>query len=547
MTKKRKAVLIAFYVILALYTVFCIIYVLSTMFEYQGKTYFSLFDDSMISMQYARNLAHGNGLVWMAGGDRVEGFSNPLWVFLMAGFHLLPIPTNWIGLPIIICGWIFMILALFYVRRITELFAGPESIAVPLAVFMAAFYYPITNWALLGTEVSIITFMTTLLVWMVINQIKSGKFSIWIFILLGIATWVRLDMITLCAATVGFLFLFDGKHRWKTLIRGGLIIFAFLAVQTLLRYLYYGDIMPNTAYLKVANGVLQLTIQRGLYVFQKFVWNFNLILFLLPFLYLIFRRDKSVWFLFLIIWTQIAYSIYIGGDAWEHRGGANRFFAFIMQFFMILFVLTANQIRLALQERAHAGSMAKRPKLAAGLLNGVLILFSGLSLLNFNTLLDLNSWKYIFLQSPPTLISTTKTVPIGLFVHDITTENARILVISAGGIPYYSERFCYDMLGKADLKIAHGPMHMPDGISLLDWRPGHNKWDWDYSVTQLKPDIITELWWQVPWQDVPKYLEDYEKVKVEDFKKILQDGSIYVRKGSPNILWDKIKDNIVAK
>ena len=41
-------------------------------------------DDAAISFSFARNLADGHGLVAQAGGERVEGYSNPLWVALMA-------------------------------------------------------------------------------------------------------------------------------------------------------------------------------------------------------------------------------------------------------------------------------------------------------------------------------------------------------------------------------------------------------------------------------------------------------------------------------
>src|SRR5215210_2302443 len=61
-------------------------------FSFDGKTYFSLFDDSMISMRYGRNLAEGHGLVWNPGGERVEGFTNLLWTLWMALVHLLGAP-----------------------------------------------------------------------------------------------------------------------------------------------------------------------------------------------------------------------------------------------------------------------------------------------------------------------------------------------------------------------------------------------------------------------------------------------------------------------
>jgi len=48
-----------------------------------GRRYFSLFDDAMVSMRYAWNLSHGLGLVWNPG-ERVEGYTNLLMTLLMA-------------------------------------------------------------------------------------------------------------------------------------------------------------------------------------------------------------------------------------------------------------------------------------------------------------------------------------------------------------------------------------------------------------------------------------------------------------------------------
>ncbi len=48
-----------------------------------GRRYFNLFDDAMISMRYAWNFAHGNGLVWNVG-ERVEGYTNLLMTLIMS-------------------------------------------------------------------------------------------------------------------------------------------------------------------------------------------------------------------------------------------------------------------------------------------------------------------------------------------------------------------------------------------------------------------------------------------------------------------------------
>jgi hypothetical protein len=68
---------------LVVFASYAIAFIWRTSFVVDHKRYFVLFDDGMISMRYAWNLSHGVGLVWNAG-ERIEGFTNPLWVLVMA-------------------------------------------------------------------------------------------------------------------------------------------------------------------------------------------------------------------------------------------------------------------------------------------------------------------------------------------------------------------------------------------------------------------------------------------------------------------------------
>jgi hypothetical protein len=52
---------------------------------------------------------------------------------------------------------------------------------------------------------------------------------------------------------------------------------------------------------------------------------------------------------------------------------------------------------------------------------------------------------------------------------------------------YFSHRAIIDLLGKNDHHIATTP---PKKAPFL---PGHDKWDYDYSIRRLRPDMIAEL------------------------------------------------------
>jgi hypothetical protein len=89
-----------FAVLAVLYAAFAFAFIARTSFVVEGVRHFCLFDDAMISMRYARNLAGGDGLAWNPGGPRVEGFTNPGWVAVMAVVHLLPLPAPLASLPV---------------------------------------------------------------------------------------------------------------------------------------------------------------------------------------------------------------------------------------------------------------------------------------------------------------------------------------------------------------------------------------------------------------------------------------------------------------
>ena len=71
-----------------------VLFIARTLFWVDGHLHATLFDDAMISMRYARNLAAGHGLVWNPGGPHVQGYTNPLWTFVMAAIHAAGVPPR---------------------------------------------------------------------------------------------------------------------------------------------------------------------------------------------------------------------------------------------------------------------------------------------------------------------------------------------------------------------------------------------------------------------------------------------------------------------
>jgi hypothetical protein len=78
-----------------------------------------------------------------------------------------------------------------------------------------------------------------------------------------------------------------------------------------------------------------------------------------------------------------------------------------------------------------------------------------------------------------------------LWIRAATPADARIAVVWAGTVPYFSHRRAIDLLGKNDPVIAHGRARQL-------FSPGHDKWDYEYSIGQLQPDLVIELWKDTP-------------------------------------------------
>lgn len=524
--KPSKKIDTLFWLIILLYIVYSGIYIYRTSFVVEGQRYFVLFDDAMISMRYARNLADGYGLVWNPGEKPVEGYTNPLWVVYMALFHLLPIPASKISVAIQISGAVFLITNLHFIKRITLLLTKNKA-APYLATILTAFYMPLNNWGLQGMEVSLLSPIISAGILLVIKNLKGGKFSPWPYAILGFGTLVRIDVAVPYLAVLCLLVILDPNNRRLHLSWGISLLVLFIGGQTLVRYFYYGNPLPNTYYLKMGDFPLSTRIKRGVYVLILLIRQMNWVLVLLPFTILFYRRDQIILILFLVILGQIAYSVYVGGDAWEHRGGSNRYIALAMPLFFILFVYATGKFF----ESIESMNGVRSNNLFRFGINAGFYAFVILSMINFNFLTNTRALERWLLIRQPNFIEANKEyIQISNNLLKFTTPEARIAVVTAGAIPYFTGRPSIDLLGKNDPVIAHQENHLPANIA--DICPGHMKWDYDYTIGQLKPDVVVQLWGDT--NTAKAYLqENYTIVEIG--------GMLFsVLTGSQNIMWNRV-------
>ncbi|MBN2442831.1 MAG: hypothetical protein JXJ04_15850, partial [Spirochaetales bacterium] len=105
--------------------------------------------------------------------------------------------------------------------------------------------------------------------------------------------------------------------------------------------------------------------------------------------------------------------------------------------------------------------------------------------------------EQFFLELPYTARENKDNVNKALILSEILKEDSKIAVFWAGSIPYYTDFYCIDFLGKCDKYIARLDADISGSVSWYNMKsvPGHNKYDLNYTIKQLKPDYAQSCKW----------------------------------------------------
>ena len=465
-----------------------------------GRRFFSLFDDAMISMTYARNLVEGYGLNWARYGAPVEGFTSPLWTAVLIPVNALPVALEHRSLIVqllalaILAGHVVLI-----GKLVARHFAGPHpaaTTALPAAV-LTAFYYPFDYWGLMGMETALQGLATTAAVYLALEVVDGRRDRLpGLFAVLALAYLVRMDMALVIAAVLVFLAAHgairrDDRRRWLAgfaalaLVAGGYQLF---------RWLYFHDALPNTYYLKMTGIPLEVRLLRGLATFTTFC-RFHAVLLLVvgigcaPWL-----RRRPKWRLPAALFVLSAlYSIYVGGDAWEDQLRANRFLAVAMPQLFVLANALLNELLAAFSRRSGAGrSRAWRTYATAAT--------TALLLLTANGLLAASdaehNWKVVTVTERPSHVTSHALVISQLTKFKQRVRPRAVVATQWAGIPAYFSNFrMVDLFGYSDRHIARersADALRPDNFDL--YRPGHAKCDYSYVLAEKRPDAFFQAW-----------------------------------------------------
>ena len=236
-------------------------------------------DDAFISLRYARNIADGLGVVFNPG-DRLEGYTNFLWILLsVPAFWLGVDPVTWVKVLASACAQGGLFLCWFAAR----FFGGDRWDGYTLvAPALWAGSSSVVLWSQGGLEPPMMALLCsggTLLAMMLWSRSDDTDpdcrgLVIGSALLLAGAGLTRPDAHAFFILAAGMA-LIDvirrrSLSRWWLLWAG--IVLAILAPYHLWRLAYFGDLFPNTMYVKASAGPEVWARGRE---FVASLWGFN--------------------------------------------------------------------------------------------------------------------------------------------------------------------------------------------------------------------------------------------------------------------------------
>ncbi len=421
-------------------------------------------DDSLITIRYAQRLIDGHGLTW-TDGIRVEGYSNLLWVLILAFFGKL-------GANMILVARVIGVLVTVTNIYLLIQYAKSRYSDAPLVLSLVLFFFSVSSgvavWAIGGLENSLASMLALHSIIRYLDYKKCGETKyLWLSsITLGLLCITRPDGVLL-SIMIGIYHLISNKSE----LRKAFISLSKLAVfpiilyfgQLIFRIAYYGELVPNTAHVKVSPSFYH-AFTGIMYTLRFFKSNFSMFVIAAASLTYLIYKKKSISLLYLIIlgiWAS--YISFIGGDF---------FFAFRHHLFtIIVFMLVIiDGFGTFLSNNILS---TKKKCLALVLLTPLLVFFVYQQITDDNNTRSRQSLWVFNLQTLGEKLKST-----------FGDEQPLIAIDPAGSLPYFTMFPALDMLGLNDYHI---PRNKPKkaGRGFI----GHELGDPEY-VMDNEPDII---------------------------------------------------------
>ena len=419
-------------------------------------------DDAYISFRYVDRFLDGKGLTFN-DGEKVEGFSNPLWIFSIAAFS--KITSLEIPLSAKILGFMSSALILFFILLISKVLLENSK----LLIFMFFIYSIILLtpgfhvYSTAGLEGPL---LSCLLIASTYYSISNKKNHLYIAsLLMGLVGICRPE-----GLLYSFLWLFFTyglkKNKNVSYLKRIIIVLLPSLIYLSFRWIYYGEILSNTFYAK-PTGVYSY-----LFGLQDTLKYFIIIPvpFLVILIYYYFTRhrimDQFILTITSLIIANFIFVLYANGD-WMYF---SRFFLpvwplWIMGFTYLLIDFIESLIKKTLSIK--------------------LILFLYLLLTVITQILVLqNQWlEYIQNNNYANLMKGKDQLLVGKWLNKNIAANSTVATFRLGGISYGAPKLIfYDTFGLTDNEVA------------TFRRQGHINFETDLNpVIKRHPDILAVI------------------------------------------------------
>ncbi len=426
-------------------------------------------DDAFISLRFVRQWTSGNGLVYNIS-ERVEGYSNFLWIVLLAPFDI-------VGINLVLASKIAGILLGLMTLIVTSLFAKRFLAETPQ--FIAPLFLAVTSsfaaWAMGGLETMLFSFLLILSIYLFLKeeQTHQGWYS---GVCFGLLALTRPEGLLFGVIAVGYgsyrLYQLGTYPNRRDYLRFG--SFALIVGSYFLwRFIYYGYPLPNTVYAKSMGFYLRSVIE-GIYYIYISIGAIGGIFFLVFSVFASLVSQTKRAFIFYLILNIAVYGLFIviGGGDWMPM---KRFLVHILPLIYLV-------------SQAGLGELGKiwKSKWSTQLIMLLVIIQAGYLLaISFDQrFINKEIGKGSLMNDTP------KT---SAFIRKNLHPNATIAVVDAGRNVFYLPLSVHviDMVGLTDKHIAHLPPKFPNG--LFGRGDGFGKWDVDYVLDQTPQFIQVHL------------------------------------------------------
>ena len=227
-------------------------------------------DDTYISARYARNLADGYGMVFSPGAGPSEGYSNLLWILMLAGLTRLGADTMAAAkLLSLLLGALTVAMSATVARRVVPQLYGPVPVLCGACT-------PLALWSTDGLGTAAIALVT--LIWLYgatdLMLRPERRMGHWLMVSASLAAPLLRPEGLLLAALYPVALLMWRQATGRRIAWGGPVLVALaLCLLELWRLQYFGKPLPLPFYAKVEPASLQQKLSGVLYL-HRFIWQY---------------------------------------------------------------------------------------------------------------------------------------------------------------------------------------------------------------------------------------------------------------------------------